>query len=171
MSKKSRQIFKYLENEKRWNKKHFSSFLKGYHWSKQSRFFLEGESPNLNSAMFFANQVELLTGIVEQLCFPTGVFSDISEIFKRSFSWNFITRLLFLACCSSYSIALASSGFLKSSGFTDMKQHSNFRSAFGNADRNPDHKILRKVFFADHIYVSTSTIYLLTSKYLSCRST
>ena len=70
--------------------------------------------------MIFANQVELLTGIVEQLCFPTEVFSDISEIFKRSFSWNFITRLLFLACCSSYSIALVSSGFLKSSGFTDM---------------------------------------------------
>ena len=30
MTKKSRQKFKCLENEKRWNKKHFSSFLKGF---------------------------------------------------------------------------------------------------------------------------------------------
>ena len=31
-----------------WNKKHFSSLLKGFHWSKQkNKFFLEGESPTL----------------------------------------------------------------------------------------------------------------------------
>ena len=37
MTKKSRQKFKYLENEKsflRWNKKHFSSFLKGFQMTK-----------------------------------------------------------------------------------------------------------------------------------------
>ena len=33
----------------RWNKKHFSAFLKGYHWSKWNKFFLEGESPTLSS--------------------------------------------------------------------------------------------------------------------------
>ena len=31
----------------RWNKKHFSSFSKGFHWSKQNNHFLEGESPTL----------------------------------------------------------------------------------------------------------------------------
>ena len=37
MTKKSRQKFEYLENEKsflRWNKKHFSSLLKGCHLPK-----------------------------------------------------------------------------------------------------------------------------------------
>ena len=39
MSKKSRQIFKYLEKKAllRWNKK-YSSFLKGFHWNKQNKF-------------------------------------------------------------------------------------------------------------------------------------
>ena len=32
----------------RWNKMPFSSFLKGYHWSKEKKFFLEGKSPTLN---------------------------------------------------------------------------------------------------------------------------
>ena len=31
----------------RWNKNHFSSFLKGYHWSKRN-IFLVGESPTLS---------------------------------------------------------------------------------------------------------------------------
>ena len=34
----------------RWNKKHFSSFLKGYHWSKYKKFFLEGQSPTLSAS-------------------------------------------------------------------------------------------------------------------------
>ena len=37
MSKKSRQKFKYLDNEKSFYdeiKKHFLSFLKGFHWNK-----------------------------------------------------------------------------------------------------------------------------------------
>ena len=34
MTKKSRQKLKNLENEKRWNKKHFSSFLKGFQLPK-----------------------------------------------------------------------------------------------------------------------------------------
>ena len=31
----------------RWNKKHSSSFLKGFQWSKERNFFLESESPTL----------------------------------------------------------------------------------------------------------------------------
>ena len=40
-SKKLGQKFKYLENENmllRWNKKHFSVFLKGFHWSRWNQF-------------------------------------------------------------------------------------------------------------------------------------
>ena len=31
----------------RWNKKHFSSIFKGYHWKANKKTFLEGESPTL----------------------------------------------------------------------------------------------------------------------------
>ena len=50
MTNKSRQKFKYLENEKSFQdeiKKHFSSFLNGFQWRKQENIFLEGESPTL----------------------------------------------------------------------------------------------------------------------------
>lgn len=49
MTKKPRQKFNYLENEKsflRWYKKHVSSILKGSHQSKEN-ILLEGESPTL----------------------------------------------------------------------------------------------------------------------------
>ena len=44
MIKKSWKKLKYLENEKeplRWNKKHFSSFFKGFQLGKQQIFFFE----------------------------------------------------------------------------------------------------------------------------------
>ena len=47
MTKKLRQKCKYLEKEKSFEdeiKKHFSSFLKGFHWIDKKIFFLEGES-------------------------------------------------------------------------------------------------------------------------------
>ena len=51
MAKKSKQKFKYLENEESFNKKHFS-FLKGYHSSKDKKYFLEVEGPTLNFEFF-----------------------------------------------------------------------------------------------------------------------
>ena len=48
MAKKSKQKFTYLENEESFNKKHFSSFLKGYHSSKDKKV----EGPTLNFEFF-----------------------------------------------------------------------------------------------------------------------
>ena len=42
MTKKPRQKFKYLDNEKK-----FLLFLNGFHWSKWNKIFLEGESSTL----------------------------------------------------------------------------------------------------------------------------
>ena len=50
MTKKSRQISKYLENEKSFQdeiKKHFSSFLKGFQGPNKKKKKLEAESPTL----------------------------------------------------------------------------------------------------------------------------
>ena len=52
MAKKSKQKFTYLENEESFNKKHFSSFLKGYRSSKDKKYFLEVEGPTLNFEFF-----------------------------------------------------------------------------------------------------------------------
>ena len=52
MTKVSCQKLKYLENEEkllRWNKKHYSSFLKGFQMKQTKEIFLGGQSSTLMS--------------------------------------------------------------------------------------------------------------------------
>ena len=52
-NKKPIQKFKCLDNEKSFHR--FSSFLKGFHWSKSNNFVLEGESLTLSNS-YVTNQ-------------------------------------------------------------------------------------------------------------------
>ena len=58
MTKKSKELLW-------WNKKYFSSFLKGFQWRKQN-FFLEGEGPTLNPV--YISTIWLQFTIVASLC-------------------------------------------------------------------------------------------------------
>ena len=77
MTKKLRQKLKYLENEKellKWNKKHFSSFLKGFQLSK---IVLDPQSAPLKSWETFLRSF-----------FPCNHSNLFSYIYNWKFPWQ-----------------------------------------------------------------------------------
>ena len=64
----------------RWNKKHFSSFLKSFNWSKQKNLLGVGESPPLSmivSKEFYKKKVNV-----------TFCFHNYLWPFKRNYKWD-----------------------------------------------------------------------------------
>ena len=90
MAKKSWQKLKISWEQKellRWNKKHFSSFLKGFQWSKYHKCF-KGKNPTLNSEEILESQ---------KLNFPNvPVDKGLNEIKNKcSKPANVVSQLLF----------------------------------------------------------------------------
>ena len=75
--KKVNTKFKYLEDEKellRWNKKHFSTFLKGFYLKQIKQFFLEGESPTLKWVFLKTQQISQENTFLESILVSGGCF-------------------------------------------------------------------------------------------------
>ena len=75
--KKVNTKFKYLEDEKellRWNKKHFSTFLKGFYLKQIKQFFLEGESPTLTWVFLKTQQISQENTFLESILVSGGCF-------------------------------------------------------------------------------------------------